>query len=135
MRSVTSQRRLSLTELIRAQRANLPPYAWIIAIGALAGLALASMCVLGVGLLIGGVYATGNILPGVTVQGNGIKSVSVGGMSPADAAAQLSSIPPDRTLTLHDRSRTFNIAAADLRITADGTATANKAAELERLHP
>src|SRR5438477_6000016 len=109
MRSVTPQPRPSLTGLVRAQRASLPPYVWIIAIGAFAGLALASLCVLGIGLLIGGVYATGNILPGVTVQGNGIKTVSVGGMSPADAAAQLSSIAPDRTLTLHDGSRTFNI--------------------------
>ena len=53
-------------------------------------------------------------------------------MSPADAAAQLSSIAPDRTLTLHDGSRTFKLAAADLGITVDGTATANKAAEVGR---
>ncbi|MEP7287294.1 MAG: L,D-transpeptidase family protein, partial [Chloroflexota bacterium] len=78
------------------------------------------------------IYASGNILPGVSVKDPVIGQIEIGSMSPAEAAAKLANIVPDRKIVLKDISRTWQVSSKDLGIALDGAATADKAVQVGR---
>jgi lipoprotein-anchoring transpeptidase ErfK/SrfK len=116
----------------RPPRQQLPPY--VIAFLVAGGLMVAFLVVvvIGVALIVGGIYASPNVLPGVTVAGSGINSVPVGNLPFDEATNQLQNLAVDRTITLRDGSRTWTVSAADLGISVDAVATADKATHTGR---
>jgi len=113
-------------------RSKIPTPVWILAAGAIGGLAFIAVCMLASLLLIGGMYASGKVLPKVAVAGTGVNGVDIGNLSVEDATAKLASLPVDRTITLKDENRTWQVSSADLGVTVDAAATANKAAMVGR---
>ncbi len=113
-------------------RRQIPPYAIALLVAGGLMAAFVAVVVLLTIMVIGGVYASANILPGVTVRGSGITDVSVGSMSADDAVAHLQNVPVTRTITLHDANRAWGLSAADLGISVDPNATAQKAAQAGR---
>ena len=121
-----------LTVRIGKRYWHVSPYAIVLAFFSLFSFALVACVVLALFGVVGSIYATGNILPGVTVQGTGVNSVSIGNLSTAAAATQLSAVKIDRPITLRDGNRTWQLSSADLGFKIDGKATANAAAQVGR---
>ncbi|MCC7451146.1 MAG: L,D-transpeptidase family protein [Anaerolineae bacterium] len=116
----------------RPLRRQLSPYVWMLLIGSGIGLALLVVVGLIVVMLVGSVFLSPNILPNVAVAGSAITSVPVGGLSTDEAVAKLQAAPVDRTITLRDQARIWEISSADLGIALDSAATAQAAADAGR---
>lgn len=102
----------------RRKRAQ-PPYRLMALIAMVFSLSLCMALIIGGGILL----SVGRVLPNVSALG-----VDLGMMTESQAADALTAA--GTTLTLRDRSRIWNVAAADLGVTLDARATAQKAADV-----
>src|SRR5258706_7841640 len=116
----------------RRPRHPMPPVvvALLVAGGLVVGFLVVMLLV--VAMLIGGIYASDKILPNVTIDDSGIKPVAVGSMPVDEAATRLQDVAVDRTISLHDGSRTWELPAVDLGISVDAAASADKASQAGR---
>jgi lipoprotein-anchoring transpeptidase ErfK/SrfK len=109
---------------------KIPPYVWILGTAAVAGMVFVAVCMLAALLVVGNIYAPGKILPNITVAGSGVGTVDVGGLSIDEAISKIAALPIDKKIVLRDEMRTWEVSAADLGVSIDAAATANKAAEV-----
>src|SRR5258706_12376788 len=103
-----------LTVRIGKRYWHVSPFAIVLAFFSLFSFALVACVVLALFGVVGSIYATGNILPGVTVQGTGVNSVSIGNLSAAAAASQLSAFSIDRPNTPRHGNRPWQPRSTDL---------------------
>src|SRR5688572_10875068 len=117
---------------LQRQMLGVPAVVWLLGCAGMVSVMFIAMCMFIALLAIGSTYASGNVLSGVTVQGFGFNSVDIGGLAPEEAAAKLASIVPEGKIVLTDENRSWEVSTADLGITVDGDATAQKAMDVAR---
>lgn len=110
-------------------------YLPMLIIGSSAGLIFGVIVLLCIVILFAGLHAANTVQAGLIVRAAGMPDVPVGGLSAEDAAAALKTIAVNQMITLRDGSRTWQVSSADLGISLDPEATAQRAYAVGRSIP